>query len=115
MARVLAIGALVLALVPAGAAAEQSAAGKAKLRVLSTAPLKVKGTGFHAHERVAVRVTGRGGVTRKRVSASSRGGWVLAFPGITYDRCNGLVVSAVGSRGSRTGLKLPQPLCPPPL
>lgn len=115
MTRVLAVAALALVLVPAGAAVEAGATGKAKLRLLDTAPLKVKGSGFRARERVVVRVTGRGGVARKRVAAGPAGAWVLTFPGIAYDRCNGLVVSAIGSRGTRVGLKLPQPLCPPPL
>ena len=104
-----------LVLVPAGAAAQQAAAGKAKLRVMSAAPLKVKGTGFAPSERVLVGVRGRQGLTRKRVTAGRSGGWVLSFPGIGYERCSGLIVNAVGSRGSRAGVKLPQPLCPPPL
>jgi hypothetical protein len=115
MTRVLTVAALVLALAPAGAAAEGSATGKAKLRLLSTAPLKVKGTGFLARERVTVRVTARGSVTRKRVVAGRTGGWIAGFSTAAFERCSVVVVTAIGSRGSRTGLKLPQPLCPPPL
>ena len=105
-----------LVLAPAGAAAQESAAGKAKLRFMSASPLKVKGTGFVSGERVLVRVVrGKNGLTRKRATASRTGIWVLSFPGVAYERCSGLIVNAVGSQGSRAGLKLPQPLCPPPL
>jgi hypothetical protein len=104
-----------LVLVPAGAAAHETAAGKAKLRFMSSAPLKVKGTGFVSSERVVVRVTSRRTITRKRTTASRSGGWVMSFPEVRYERCAGLTVSAVGNQGSRAGLKMPQPLCPPPL
>ena len=102
-------------LVPVGAAAQETAAGKAKLRLMSPAPLKVKGTGFVSSERVLVRVRSKRGLTRKRVTATRSGAWVLTFPGILYERCAGLTVSAVGNQGSSAGMKLPQPLCPPPL
>jgi hypothetical protein len=114
MIRVLTIAALALALVPAGAAVEGSATGTAKLRLMSMKPLKVKGTGFLPREQVSVRLTGRGTLIRKKVTATRTGGWVLAFA-VPYERCNGLIVRATGSRGSRAGMKLPQPLCPPPL
>ena len=104
-----------LVLVPAGAAAHDTAAGKAKLRIMSSTPLKVKGTGFAPSERVLVRVRGREGLTRKRVTAGRSGAWVLGFPSVSYERCSGLIVSAVGSQGSHAGVKLPEPLCPPPL
>lgn len=105
-----------LVLVPVGAAAQETAAGKAKLRLMSSAPLKVKGTGFVPGERVAVRVRGmQGGVRLKGTTASRSGAWVLSFPSITYERCSGLIVNAVGNQDSRAGIKLPQPLCPPPL
>ena len=104
-----------LVLVPVGAAAHNTATGKAKLRFMSHAPLKVKGTGFVSSERVLVRVRSKRGLTHKRVTATRSGAWVLTFPSIAYERCAGLTVSAVGNQGSRAGMKLPQPLCPPPL
>lgn len=111
----LAAALLLLALIPAGAAIDTTANGKAKLRLLDPAPVKVRGTGFAAGERVLVRVVGLAGLTRKRATAGSRGGWTLTFPNHAYDRCGGLIVSAVGNHGSRAALKLPHPLCPPPL
>jgi hypothetical protein len=114
MIRVLTLAALALVLAPLGAAAEGSATGNAKVRLVSMKPLKVKGTGFLSREQITVRVTGRGTSIRKKVTATRTGGWVLAFA-VPFERCNGLIVRATGSRGSRAGMKLPQPLCPPPL
>lgn len=111
----LAAALLLLALVPAGAAVDTTASGKARLRLLDSTPVKIRGTGFAAGERVVVRVIGLAGLTRKRTIAGAKGGWTLTFPNLAYDRCGGLIVNAVGNEGSRAGLKLPQPLCPPPL
>ena len=110
----LATALLLLALVPSGAAVDATASGKAKLRLLDPTPVKVRGTGFSAGERVVVRVIGLAGVTGKRTTAGRRGGWTLTFPDHAYGRCGSLFVSAVGSRGSRAGLKLKPPLCPLP-
>jgi hypothetical protein len=115
MRRIATLTALALVIVLVGATAVQSASGQARLRLLSSAPLKVKGTGFASGERVVVRLKGAASVTRKRTTANRAGAWVLSFPRLSADRCDVLIVSAVGNRGSRAGLKLPQPLCPPPL
>lgn len=114
-ALLLAAALLSLALVPASAAVDTTATGKAKLRLLESTPVKIRGTGFAAGERVMVRLIGLAGVTRKRVTAGPRGGWTLTFPQQPHDRrCGAIIVSAVGNRGSKAGLKLPFPLCPPP-
>jgi len=105
---------VLLALVPAGTAVDSTAAGKARLRLLDPAPVTVRGTGFAAGERVSVSVRGLGGLTRKSVTAGRRGGWTATFRNRAYDRCGGLIVVAVGNRGSRAGLRLPPGLCPPP-
>ncbi len=57
---------------------------------------------------------GLGGMTRKSVTAGRRGGWTATFRNRAYQPCGGLIVSALGNRGSRAGLKLPPALCPPP-
>ena len=81
----------------------------AKVRVVTLSPLAVRGTGFKAHERV--RVTASPGGTR-RVRARGDGSFRVAFS-MPADRCAGLSVSAVGARGDRASLKLPQMACPP--
>lgn len=102
------------ALAPASAAVGMAADGKAKLRLLDAAPVTVRGIGFAAGERVSVSVRGLGGMTRKSVTAGPRGGWTTTFRNRAFDRCDGLIVGAVGNRGSRAGLRLPPGLCPPP-
>jgi hypothetical protein len=105
---------VLLALIPAGAAVDTTAAGKARLRLVDPAPVTVRGTGFAAGESVSVSVRGLGGMTRKNVTAGRLGGWTVTFRNRAYQRCGGLIVSALGNRGSRAGLKLPPALCPPP-
>ena len=114
MKRFATFAALAVVLVPVGSAADHTVAGHAKLRFLSMAPLKVKGTGFVPGERIVVGAKGTAGVSRKRTFAGGTGSWVLSLSR-PADRCNAVVVTAVGSRGSRASLKQPQPLCPPPL
>jgi hypothetical protein len=107
--------ALAAALGGGATAARLDAAGRtARLHLADAAPVKVRGAGFAARERV--RLTVRSGEVRKTkvVLATTAGRFQVTFPGLVLDRCSGFFASAVGSRGSRTGLKLPQPLCPPP-
>lgn len=106
-----------LALVASGSAAqanERGTSGRATLRLVDTAPLKLRGRGFLARERVRITVSAQGRTTR-RVIAGANGSFVVAFSDFVLDRCHGLTVVAVGAGGSRASLKLPQPQCPPRL
>jgi hypothetical protein len=89
-------------------------AGKATLKLQRTAPLTLRGARFVRAERVVVSVRGNRRQT-KRVTANDCGVFVVTFPCVTYDRCDALRAHAVGSRGSRAGLKTPPLLCPPSL
>jgi hypothetical protein len=91
-----------------------TSAGKATLKLESGAPLTLRGARFLPAERVVVSVRG-GQRQTKRATANGRGGFVISFPRISYDRCDPLFALAVGSRGSRAGLKVPPRLCPPSL
>jgi hypothetical protein len=114
MTRGLALVALVLALAPAGAAAEQSATGKATLQLVRGASLVVRGMQFVPGEQVTVNVT-TGRNVSKRVVADGRGAFVVRFR-ISFDRCSsGVIARAVGSRGSRALVKRPPHGCPPRL
>jgi hypothetical protein len=106
---------LVLALVAAGTAATASSTARPTLKVGRSAPLTLVGTHFVAREQVRVTVVSDGRRARKTLAANERGRFVVRFSTVVPDRCNGLLVSAIGSRGSRAGLKLPQPMCPPRL
>ena len=114
MTRGLALVALVLTLAPTGAAADQSATGKAKLQIVRGASLVVRGTQFVPGEHVRISVTA-GRSAAKSVIASGQGAFVVRFR-ISFDRCSsGLNALAVGNRGSRARLRLPELMCPPRL
>lgn len=82
------------------------------MKIIDRTPLTLRGTGFAPAERVrlVVRVPGR---VQKRVTASRRGAFVVAFDKAAYNRCSGLTAFAIGSLGSRARLLLPAPVCPP--
>lgn len=96
-----------------GAAANGDRASNAALKLTSGTPLRVAGSSFLAGERVRVSaISGR--KASKQVVANANGRFVATF-GIGYDRCNGLIVIASGSGGSRARLKRPELMCPPRL
>jgi hypothetical protein len=82
----------------------------ARLAPSSLEPLKVKGTGFHARERVRVRVTpSTGDAITRRVRATGRGSFVLSFAGI--QACGGIEGVATGSRGSHASFQSSSLIC----
>jgi hypothetical protein len=93
---------------------ETAGTGRATLTLTDRAPLKLRGRGFLARERVRITVSAPIRKT-KRVTASVRGSFVVTFEDVVVDRCHRLIASAVGNGGSRASAKLPQPQCPPPL
>jgi hypothetical protein len=105
MGRIAAV--LLAALALAGAAAATSS--PPRLTVATRTPtLVVRGSGFHARERVTVTAS----ATVLHVRATRLGSFTLDT-GVALSRCSGAVVRAVGSMGSIALLKLPQPACMP--
>jgi hypothetical protein len=102
-----------LALLGSSANGAGDATGKATLKLIRGAPVTVRGTHFEAGERVRLVASSEGQRTR-RVTASTAGAFVAQFP-FAFDRCNGLIIQAIGSDGSRATLKQPELLCPPRL
>jgi hypothetical protein len=74
--------------------ADKSAA-RAALKIVGIEPVTVAGRAFKSGERVRVSADGR----KKTVTAGTRGGFKVIFPQANV--CNGLVVVARGSEGSR--------------
>jgi hypothetical protein len=76
------------------------------------APATVAGRGFHADERVVVKVHGTTFSLSKVVSTSTRGAFVARF---TRDRarspCDQIAITAVGSRGDHAAWKTPPAVC----
>ncbi len=82
----------------------QAARHRATLMPVSGDPFKVRGTGFHARERVRVTVTPTGGYAIvRRIRASGRGTFALAFSGV--QACGGVEGVAAGSRGSHASFQ----------
>lgn len=83
----------------------------ARLAPSGFAPFKVKGTGFHARERVRVTITPSTAdrVTR-RVRATRKGTFAVSFPGV--EACAGVSGAAAGSRGSRASFQFSALVCP---
>ena len=105
-----AVSLVVAVVLGSGSSADTKAsAGRARLIPISQGPLRVKGTSFQPRERVKLTVVGT--AVRRRATASSKGSFVVAFPGL--DTCNGVTVKATGSRGSRAAFNLSQGIvCP---
>jgi hypothetical protein len=96
-----------------GAAASRSApraTARAVLKPIAGTPFRVRGSRFRPNERVRVTVTptGRTGIVR-RVRASRRGTFVLAFRGL--QACQGVHGAARGSRGSRAAFQFSSVRC----
>ena len=86
---------------------------KPSLRVVTFAPLTVRGAGFAPREVVRVEVSWAA-TGRRRVVAGATGAFAARFEGIRTTHCEAVRVVAVGSRGSRAVLKyLPSPACLP--
>jgi hypothetical protein len=91
-------------------AASHAATRRAVLMPAVGDPFRVRGSGFRARERVRVVVTptGRAGITR-RVRATGRGTFVLAYAGI--EACGGVEGVAAGSRGSHASFQFSSFTC----
>jgi hypothetical protein len=105
--------------VPGGAGGKTKAsinggiAGKARLMPVGLAPLMVKGTGFKSGETVRLSATENPVKTRRTVTASAAGTFVVRM-GVSADMCNGMTVVATGSKGSRASFNFSQVVCAAP-
>jgi hypothetical protein len=101
--------------VAAFAAAVQAAATRPTLRLVQKAPVTIRGSGFHAGERVRVTVSADGPKETRSMRASRTGVFTVELPAtVVYDPCNSsLVATAVGAGGDSATLKYPQRACPP--
>lgn len=105
MARILVVSLVALALT--GAAAATSSPPRLAISA-RTPTVVVRGTGFHANERVTVTA----GTAVAHVRATRLGSFTVDT-GVVLSRCTGLVIRAVGGAGSKVLLKLPLPACMP--
>jgi hypothetical protein len=95
---------------PRGTVAGQK--GKPRILAVSLSPLVIKGTGFVPGEHVTVKIID-GPKAKRRTTANAQGAFTVRVP-TRFDRCNGMTVSAVGDKGSKTGFALAEFLCAAP-
>jgi hypothetical protein len=95
---------------PRGTVAGQK--GKPRILAVSLSPLVIKGTGFVPGEHVIVKIID-GPKAKRRTTADAQGAFTVRVP-TRFDRCNGMTVSAVGDKGSKTGFALAEFLCAAP-
>jgi hypothetical protein len=81
------------------------------LRITATAPLVVQGSAFQANEKVTLLVN-TGKPMRAAVRTGALGGFRYVF-GYRLQRCSGISIQAIGSRGSRASFSLEHPDCSP--
>jgi hypothetical protein len=108
------LAALLLGVAAPLAAARPGTSGP-KLRILSAHPVKVSGRAFQARERVRLTVKTVSARRIVRLRASRSGSFRRTVTGMgQFDPCLGpLIVTAIGSDGSRAKATLPQRECPP--
>jgi hypothetical protein len=85
----------------------------ARLRLVQTAPLTLRGAGFRPHERVRV-VYATDRTWTVRTIADAAGGFTVRFRTVHFVPCELPRISAVGAQRSRAVLKLVPPACPAP-
>jgi hypothetical protein len=110
--RLAAIAALVVAIGALGASSGSLAAGAhhARLTASGNDPLKVRGAGFRARERVRLTITpATAGRVVRHVRATTRGTFVTSFSGV--EACAGVSGVATGSRGSHASFQLSSFVC----
>jgi hypothetical protein len=98
----------VLALGLAGTAAAE-ATKRPTLRIVSMAPLTVRGLSFKPGEPVKLLVVA-GKPLSRAVKAGPRGGFVARL-GVEVKGCQAVVVQAIGARGSRAMVDVTTPGC----
>jgi hypothetical protein len=109
----LAAGLLAPSAAPAADRATGAAAAPRRASLLPSNgdPFTVRGSGFRRRELVRVTVTRTGATSgrTRRVRASARGTFVLAFAGV--EPCRGVRGKAVGTQGSRASFQLSSITC----
>jgi hypothetical protein len=109
MAGLLVTAGLVAAL---GSASSGHSSGRPALRLLDRSPVTVQGRHFRSNERVKVTMFKEEvSVRTRRVKASRAGAFTASLPAAEIDRCDKIVIRAVGAGGSAAQLKLPRPAC----
>ena len=81
-----------------------------RLQALDLQPLVVRGTAFRPYERVKL-ILSADVAAGKTLKASGAGRFTTRFRAVSVGRCEGFVLQAFGSRGSRAKLERLTPNC----
>jgi hypothetical protein len=113
LVRAVALGiSFLAALVAMAAASAQAAESRTPmLRIVSDRPFVVVGSGFRSHERVKLLVSASSPLVRS-VRAGSLGRFRIALD-LVVSHCGGVVVQALGARGTRATVDRAGPDCAP--
>jgi hypothetical protein len=74
----------------------------AALRVVASAPLRLRVVGFQRNELVRVTVTATGSRLVRQMRAGAKGGFWVTFAGVRVDECS-IAPREIVARGSSTG------------
>jgi hypothetical protein len=97
----------------AGSTTAASPTARPKLQALDLQPLVVRGTAFRPYERVKLILSADVAAGRT-LKAGPTGRFVTRFRAVSVGRCEGFVLQAFGSRGSRAKLERLTPDCMEP-
>lgn len=100
-----------LVLAPHGFAASSQ---PARLQLLPTEQLAVRGSHFRARERVTLLVVAGTRRATKTTVAGRAGTFTVTLAGFSSSTCAGFAITATGSKGSRAGVKRPPGQCASP-
>ena len=100
---------IIIAVLAAAAVAPSASAAVPRVAIASSTPLVIAGSHFKAGERVTVTF----GPSTHQVRATRIGSFRASFPGVVFDRCSGLSISAVGALGDRAVLVQSHVMCAP--
>jgi hypothetical protein len=93
-----------------GSTTAASPTARPKLQAVDLQPLVVRGTAFRPYERVKLILSAD--VAAGRIlKASATGRFVTRFRAVSVGPCDGFVLQAFGSRGSRAKLERLTPDC----
>ncbi len=89
-----------------------SAAGGARVRLVSVSPAVISGAGFVGRERVTVTASGPTNSFTQTVRASVQGAFVARFAGsLSGGNCTPFTIRAQGSHGDRAVWRSPPVMC----
>jgi len=107
VASVLALATVAAAFATAGSAQSRHP----QLRLTSTEPVTVRGTGFGARKRVRIVLRAPALGPTKTMTTSSGGSFTATFPNADVNACAGFSVTATAADGSHATLKRPPGQC----